>query len=507
MRASRVSAWIGVACILLGGWHLQAQQGDSPGSTPAVSGSGKTDFIPIWTNSTTLSSSTLFEKSGKVGIGTTTPAATLEVKGTAKFDQAVTFASGQTFPGTAMLGSNTFTGTQTVTSGGVSISNGNLNLPGTTGSTAGVINLGGTAFIHQCCYASGTGYTNTFVGLSAGNFSGIGGWNTGSGYQALFSNTYGAYNTGSGYQALYANTTGSYNSGSGDYSLYANTTGYGNTANGFVALSSNTTGNYNTASGYEALYSNTTPINSGDSTYNTAAGYEALVGNTTGFENTASGAGALAGNTTGYYNTAMGRLAFSSNTTGELNTGLGFLTSVCTGNLVNATAVGAEASVCASNALVLGTSLGYNGMANTNVGVDVTAPSNIFTVLQGGGPAIADGWATYSSRRWKSDIQPLQGALGKVQRLRGVSYTYTANGKRDIGMIAEEVGKVMPEVVSYEDNGKDARGIDYARLTALLVEAVKDQQKQVQQQQAEIRRQQAQINRLKSEVRVLEGTK
>jgi len=45
-------------------------------------------------------------------------------------------------------------------------------------------------------------------------------------------------------------------------------------------------------------------------------------------------------------------------------------------------------------------------------------------------------------------------------------------------MIAEEVGKVVPEVVSYEANGKDARGIDYARLTALLVEAVKQQQAQ-----------------------------
>ncbi len=52
---------------------------------------------------------------GNVGIGTTAPAATLEVNGTAKFDQSVTFASGQTFPNTASLGSNTFTGNQTVT--------------------------------------------------------------------------------------------------------------------------------------------------------------------------------------------------------------------------------------------------------------------------------------------------------------------------------------------------------------------------------------------------------
>ena len=87
-----------------------------------------------------------------------------------------------------------------------------------------------------------------------------------------------------------------------------------------------------------------------------------------------------------------------------------------------------------------------------------------------------------------------------MKPLRGLEYTCTAKGHRDIGMIAEEVGKVVPEVVSYEDSGKDARGIDYARLTALLVEAVK-------QQQGEIKRQQAQIRRLESEVRVLEGNR
>ncbi|MGO9273844.1 MAG: tail fiber domain-containing protein [Terriglobia bacterium] len=116
-----------------------------------------------------------------------------------------------------------------------------------------------------------------------------------------------------------------------------------------------------------------------------------------------------------------------------------------------------------------------------------------------------EGCAAYRSRRWKSDIQPLQGALGKVERLRGVSYTYTANGKHDIGMIAEEVGRVVPEVVSYEDNGKDARGIDYARLTALLVEAVKQQQSEIQQQQRQVQQQEKQIRQQRAEIRTLQA--
>ena len=46
-------------------------------------------------------------------------------------------------------------------------------------------------------------------------------------------------------------------------------------------------------------------------------------------------------------------------------------------------------------------------------------------------------------------------------------------GQHDVGMIAEEVGKVLPEIVVYEENGIDADGMDYSKLTPLLVEAVK----------------------------------
>jgi hypothetical protein len=124
--------------------------------------------------------------------------------------------------------------------------------------------------------------------------------------------------------------------------------------------------------------------------------------------------------------------------------------------------------------------------SNGWVGIGTSAPSNILTIVQGGGEAIADGWTTYSSRRWKTNIQPLAGALGKVERLRGVSYDLKSSGKHEIGVIAEEVGRVVPEVVTYEDNGQDARGVDYSRLTALLIEAVKQQQQLIQKQQQQI---------------------
>ena len=137
----------------------------------------------------------------------------------------------------------------------------------------------------------------------------------------------------------------------------------------------------------------------------------------------------------------------------------------------------------------------YDDVANTplslnpnggGVGIQTTTVTNILTLGQGQGAAIGDGWATYSSRRFKTDIHTLTGALDKVEELRGVSYTLKATGKREIGVIAEEVGAVVPEVVTYEKNGVDARSVDYNRLTALLIEAAKEQQAEIASQQAEL---------------------
>lgn len=61
--------------------------------------------------------------------------------------------------------------------------------------------------------------------------------------------------------------------------------------------------------------------------------------------------------------------------------------------------------------------------------------------------------------------------------LRGVSYDLKEGGKREFGFIAQEVNTVVPEVVSTKNN---MMGIDYTRITSLLVEAVKTQQAQIE---------------------------
>jgi hypothetical protein len=73
-----------------------------------------------------------------------------------------------------------------------------------------------------------------------------------------------------------------------------------------------------------------------------------------------------------------------------------------------------------------------------------------------------------SSLRFKTNVKSLPGNLAKVRRLRPVSLDWKENGKHDIGLIAEEVEHVVPEVVAYEDNGV-VKGLNYGRLTTLLM--------------------------------------
>ncbi len=133
--------------------------------------------------------------------------------------------------------------------------------------------------------------------------------------------------------------------------------------------------------------------------------------------------------------------------------------------------------------------------SNAYVGLrGVGAPTNVLTLANAsnaGGRGLANAWETYSSRRWKSEITAIEGALEKVLRLRGVNYKPLDGEAREIGLVAEEVGEVLPEIVRYEDNGVDARSIDYSRIVAVLIEAVKAQQVQIdslRQQMAEKQR-------------------
>lgn len=115
----------------------------------------------------------------------------------------------------------------------------------------------------------------------------------------------------------------------------------------------------------------------------------------------------------------------------------------------------------------------------------------------------------HSDRRWKKNITSLTNSLDKVQRLRGVSYDWKRSefaemnfpeGKQ-IGLIAQEVEIVLPEVVRTGTDGY--RSVDYCKLVALLIEANKEQQRQIESHKEQITSQQEQLIELKELVNQL----
>jgi hypothetical protein len=89
-----------------------------------------------------------------------------------------------------------------------------------------------------------------------------------------------------------------------------------------------------------------------------------------------------------------------------------------------------------------------------------------------------------SDERLKENIQPLKNSLDKVTQLRGVSFEFKKDKKQQIGVIAQEVEKIIPEVVGENPDGY--KGVSYGNIVGLLIEAIKEQQEQINQLSKEI---------------------
>jgi hypothetical protein len=91
----------------------------------------------------------------------------------------------------------------------------------------------------------------------------------------------------------------------------------------------------------------------------------------------------------------------------------------------------------------------------------------------GGLPVFANSFNQFSSARYKKNISDSTYGLKEVLRLHVKRYEYKGGNKREIGLLAEEVAEIVPEVVALDERGRpDA--IDYAKLSAVLIQAVQD---------------------------------
>lgn len=204
--------------------------------------------------------------------------------------------------------------------------------------------------------------------------------------------------------------------------------------------------------------------------------------------------GNLAGgsNTSGSNNTFIGRNAGAANTSGSNNTAVGSLANVVGNNRIFATAIGAGATVNEDNTIVIGRS---SGSDQVRIPGDLSVGSVVMNGVlvlpldnQGATPICGVSFPAStkfvlshcsSSIRYKTDVRAFEAGLDAVSRLRPVTYTWKSNGIRDIGFIAEEVAEIEPLLATFNTAGQ-VEGIKYGHITTLLVNAVQQQQREIE---------------------------
>ena len=85
-----------------------------------------------------------------------------------------------------------------------------------------------------------------------------------------------------------------------------------------------------------------------------------------------------------------------------------------------------------------------------------------------------------SSLEIKKNISEIESPLEKITKLRGIEFDYKETDKHSIGMIAEEVNEVFPELVTKNPDGK-VSAMSYSRMTAVLLEAIKELNQEVKE--------------------------
>jgi len=125
---------------------------------------------------------------------------------------------------------------------------------------------------------------------------------------------------------------------------------------------------------------------------------------------------------------------------------------------------GQEGIICTPNGSVDLHHSGSKKLETSSTGVSIT------------GALVASGDVTaFSDAKLKTEISTINDALSTVGKLRGVSYKWLKDNKPSIGVIAQEVEKVIPEVVHTNQlDGEDVKSVDYGKLVGVLIEAIKE---------------------------------
>ncbi len=374
-------------------------------------------------------------------------------------------------------------------------------------------------------HANSSGYDNSFFGLEAGYLNTTGHTNCFFGYQVGYDNTSGDTNSFFGANAGENNTSGYANSFFGYKSGSHHTSGYSNSffgvfagindsyghSNSFFGRDAgylNTTGDYNTSLGYHAGFNN------GEENYNTFVGsYTNLNPGSDPATNPVTNATAI-----GYRayvsqsnSLVLGSIKGVNSATDNVNVGIGISAPARQLHLKGDNAVfRMDRSTDTAAFMIVRTNLAGTAVLKTFVvGTNASGSNDGEFVINDlgnavGGPGTrrmtidnygdaeftgsvtATGFYPSSSIALKTNVRTYGNALQTVKQLRGVRFDWKGSGKPSVGLIAEEVEGVVPEVVSHGGKSGEVTGLNYDSLVGVLVEAVKEQQAELAGLRAEV---------------------
>ena len=393
------------------------------------------------------------------------------------------------------------------------------------------------------------GADNTFVGALAGYYNIAGSNNTFVGNQSGLKNTSGNNNSFFGNGSGRLTTTGENNSFFGFNVAYSNQTGADNSFFGSGAGWENTIGIKNCFFGSSAGSTTSSGSN------NIFVGYFAGVGNKTGSGNLFFGTNAGQANIGGNDNIVIGNAAnLSANgltnasaigahssvgqsnslilgsingvnaATADTKVGIGTIAPGYRLHVVDPLSAGLRVQTNGAGGAVA--SFGGNGdflidapyisggrlivKENGFIGIGNNAPNDKLDVSgsirlsqlgSGGGQSLCRNSANQisacsSSLRYKTNVASFKGGLDLVNRLQPITFNWKANGEADLGLGAEDVANIEPLLVTHNEKG-EIEGVKYDRVGVVLINALKEQQAQLEEYHSQLSQQQAEIAALK----------
>jgi hypothetical protein len=489
-------------------WTLQSSRGTSNGNFQIIDRSAGLSRLTIDLN-------------GNVGVGTTAPSEKLQVNGNAVITGNLTVNGATNLPITTQYIWNSITqqpGSSFNIAGDGTVAG---TLSGTRVSALAEFDIGAVRVL------SNTGTNNLFAGASTGG-SNTGFANTFIGAIAGSGNTSGSDNTFLGAGTGFNTTTGTRNTFIGQSSGTINITGSENTALGDNANVGSSGLAFATAIGASSFAgtSDTIVLGKNAGTYNGVSrpADNVLVRGNLGVGTSSPGAPVhIVEGTTGVAPHVFATLVLERNGNNFLNilapdassSGIFF------GNPTDGNFAGQfnYNDGVAPNGFTFRVNGGFTRMVLTsggNLGINTTAPSDklevngvirVDSLGAAGSTTLCRNASNQistcsSSIRYKKNISSFTSGLDLIRRLRPVSFNWKADGTADFGLVAEAVNKVEPLLTTTNEKG-EVEGVKYDRVGVVLVNAVNEQQTQIENEQKQISAQNEVIERQQAEIDAL----